>query len=500
MVSLMVVTDTYSYDRNGNIRTLARTDASAAVADNLTLNYTGNRLTSVVDAITATADVNYQLPGTTAYSYDANGNMDRRYNGTSGRTANNIDTVIYNYLNLPQSVTAAAGNATYVYDATGRKLRSTGGLVGQARDYIDGIEYSGGTMELIHTEEGRIIRSGTAYTYHYFLRDHLGNNRAGFQQGTNVTTPNFTADYYPFGLQYRQYIRAGSPKNNYLYNGKELQDGIKQYDYGARFYDPVLGRWGSVDPLAESFQPYSPYNYTLNNPMRFIDPNGMWVDDYYYNEEEEIEYVVQNDQPDRHFVSDSEGEYSEVGYNELSQDMRQDYSLVSSGIQSGDLGFDEGVLSLGSMLSTGTGQSGGDMKGFYLSLLGYGLDRTSNKMFNKNTWYSLHQWKTYSQKFNGNQYTGGKNAHGRTISRGFTGIGYGLGIYNAYSVEQQYSNGQINIAQRWTEQVSNVISTGGGVHGAAWGIGWEIGRTITNIPGYHENVRVPAQRFLGIRP
>ncbi len=148
---------------------------------------------------------------------------------------------------------------------------------------IDGIEYTnnGTVMELIHTEEGRITRSGTAYTYHYFLKDHLGNNRVGFQQGTNVTTPNFTADFYPFGLQYLDVMRAGSPKINYLYNGKELQDGLKQYDYGARFYDPVIGSWGAVDPMAESMRRYSPYAYAFDNPIRFVDPDGMspwdWV-------------------------------------------------------------------------------------------------------------------------------------------------------------------------------------------------------------------------------
>ncbi|SEN75610.1 hypothetical protein SAMN05216436_12142 [bacterium A37T11] len=88
--------------------------------------------------------------------------------------------------------------------------------MGQTRDYVDGIEYAGGTMELITTEEGRILRSGSTYTYEYYLRDHLGNNRVGFSQGTNVTTPNFTADFYPFGLQYQQYKRPGNPKNNYL--------------------------------------------------------------------------------------------------------------------------------------------------------------------------------------------------------------------------------------------------------------------------------------------
>ncbi|SEN52657.1 YD repeat-containing protein [bacterium A37T11] len=205
--------ETLAYTNMGNISSLTRTGTSSTVVDQLTYTYTGNKLTSVVDANSNTTQP-YQLAGTTSYTYDANGNMKTRVNSTN--TGNNITAVTYNYLNLPQSVTATAGNVTYTYDGNGRKLRSVNGINGQTRDYIDGIEYTGGTMELIQTEEGRITRSGTIYTYHYFLRDHLGNNRVGFAQGTNVTTPNFTADYYPFGLQYQSDIRAGSPINNYL--------------------------------------------------------------------------------------------------------------------------------------------------------------------------------------------------------------------------------------------------------------------------------------------
>jgi RHS repeat-associated protein len=163
-------------------------------------------------------------------------------------------------------------------------------------DYLQGgFQYSAlnsktFTLDFFPTAEGYVQPSGSSYEYVYQYKDHLGNVRLSYSDKDNNGIANNTEiiaenNYYPFGLAHKGYnslVTSSNPGQKYKYNGKELQDefGLNMYDYGARNYDPVLGRWMNIDPLAEDEPEWSTYRYGYNNPLRFIDPTGMLETDY----------------------------------------------------------------------------------------------------------------------------------------------------------------------------------------------------------------------------
>jgi RHS repeat-associated protein len=297
-----------AYDAEGNITALNRYTTGSTEIDQLGYTYTGNQLQTVADG---TSNASGLAAGTTSYLWDGNGNMLSATN-TVNTTGNKSFT--YNLVNLPATSAFATGSATFAYDATGSKLRKASTVSGTTTytDYIAGIQHSGTTsepVEYIMTEEGQAAPNGTtSYDYQYFLGDNLGNTRESFGTKTGKAVQYQRDDYYPFGMEANSYV--SSPKNYYLYNKKEQQPEFNENDYGARFYDPVIARWTSVDPLAEKARRWSPYNYVENNPIRMTDPDGMSEEDDILNtkdheyednvaKHEEEENSNQNKEPDQ---------------------------------------------------------------------------------------------------------------------------------------------------------------------------------------------------------
>ena len=280
------------YDKNGNIKGLQRYGQLSSTAygmiDNLTLTLNGNQLNRVDDAVAAsTYNGGFEFKnGANAadeYSYDANGNLTKDLNkGISGIT--------YNFLNLPNAVTFSDGSTiTYTYGADGTKLRTVHkiGSTTTTTDYCGNVIYENGVQKLLLTEEGYITLSDSKY--HYYLKDHQGNNRVVISQSGTVEE---TSHYYPFG---GVFASAGNIQP-YKYNGKELdtKKGLNWYDYGARHYDAVLGRFITVDALYDKHFKVSPYVYCGNEPVGRIDPDGNdWrVQTHYNRETDKIEYKI----------------------------------------------------------------------------------------------------------------------------------------------------------------------------------------------------------------
>ena len=182
----------------------------------------------------------------------------------------NITSIQYNCLNLPSKVTFKDGSTiAYLYAADGTKLRTVHkiGSTTTTTDYCGNVVYENGSQKYLLTEEGYVTLADSKY--HYYLKDHQGNNRVVISQSGTVEETNH---YYPFGGVFA----ATNNVQPYKYNGKEFdnKNGLNWYDYGARHYDAALGRFVSIDRFAEKYPLLSPYQYAANNPVVNVDVNG----------------------------------------------------------------------------------------------------------------------------------------------------------------------------------------------------------------------------------
>lgn len=307
-----------TYDKNGNIQTLLRngdmdTDGYQfeQIIDDLVYSYNPqnkNLLEKVIDKSIAPQGFNesYDLNSgdsdgiddiTIDYTYDLNGNM-------LSDTNKGIENIVYNHLNLPIEITFQNGKINYLYNAFGQKVKKTvtEGSTITTTDYLNGFQYKNDVLQFFPHAEGYVnaTQSKTAFTFNYVFNytDHLGNIRLSYSKDpvTSVLKIIEENHYYPFGLKHSGYnsdkmmysrensvlkIRPVPPSFITSYSKKfngqswetDLGLNITAMDY--RQYDNTLGRFNSMDKLAELAPGISPYRFAFNNPVFWGDPTGL---------------------------------------------------------------------------------------------------------------------------------------------------------------------------------------------------------------------------------
>ena len=193
--------------------------------------------------------------------------------------------ISYNFLNLPSVVTQDdTPVAEYSWFADGSKYRVltqqnngyiyTGSLIYASNNgnlQIESTDFAGGRINLVENTSTNALSQDIQYHH----KDHLGSVRAITDNSGSVIEQNA---YYPFGSRHTFGGTYAQTTNRFKFNGKEEQTtgNLNYLDYGARMYDSNIGRWFVQDPLAEQMYMVTPYRFPLNNPVNFIDSDGLF--------------------------------------------------------------------------------------------------------------------------------------------------------------------------------------------------------------------------------
>ena len=258
----------------------------------------------------------------------------------------NISSIQYNSLNLPSKVVFSDGKyMDYVYSATGEKRSVTYNVLSSdgSYTYCDNFIYYNGALNKILVDGGYISISGTTPTYHYYLKDHLGNNRVVADASGTVKQ---VTHYYPFGGFFGE--STGGSYQSYKYNGKEFERLISEdwYDYGARHMDGM--RFTTIDPLAEKYYNISPYAYCGNNPVNAVDPDGCdWVQreydgikEFYYDRniksQKDIESIYGANSGINYIQNNSSYELGGETFTFINDEENNKYGYVTKGTEKQD--------------------------------------------------------------------------------------------------------------------------------------------------------------------
>ena len=304
----------YSYDNMGNLLSLSRegdmTSSLKGIVDNLSMTYDGNMLASVSDSapapsVTGSADFRDGASMAVEYTYDRNGNMTSDLN-------RRISSVSYNRQNRPARIKHSGGTETFTYlpDGTKRERTALGKDWSLSRtEYRGNLVCADDSLKYILFDGGLIAMDRAEPEYLFFLRDHLGSTRVVARSNGKAVQVNH---YYPYGMAYASGRMSGNAEAHpvtgeggnvidgdleigggtggmelarpgasqpYRFLGNELytSNSLGLYDFSARMYDPTLGRFLSVDPMAEGYRHLSPYAYCAGNPAVYVDKDGQVI-------------------------------------------------------------------------------------------------------------------------------------------------------------------------------------------------------------------------------